>query len=63
VGFEAAFEVSEVIDVIEQSYGNKSSGLDGFNFAFYKKFFGVLKVEIMKLFREFNSFPSYLQVS
>jgi hypothetical protein len=61
---EGTFMVAEVFEVIELSDGNKSPGPDGFNFAFYKKFWGALKEEIMRFFQEFHSSaklpPSFL---
>ncbi|GAU32090.1 hypothetical protein TSUD_152950 [Trifolium subterraneum] len=53
-GLEEIFREAEVVEVIDLSDGNKSPGPDGFNFAFYKKFWGVLKVEIMRFFQEFH---------
>ncbi|MCH93657.1 LINE-1 reverse transcriptase like, partial [Trifolium medium] len=65
-GLEVVFEEREVGEVIAQSDGNKSPGPDGFNFSFFKNFWGVLKKEIMGLFLEFyetailpSSFSSY----
>jgi hypothetical protein len=50
---EFVFGEQEVAEVVESSDGNNSLGLDGFNFTFFKKFWGVLKREIMGLFHEF----------
>jgi hypothetical protein len=65
-GLELVFGEQEVAEVVESSDGNKSPGLDGFNFTFFKKFWGVLKREIMGLFHEFiesaklpSNFASY----
>jgi hypothetical protein len=54
MALEASFGVQEVADVIELSNGNKSPGPDGFNFSFFKKFWGLLEKEIMSLFLEFH---------
>ncbi|MCI07449.1 LINE-1 reverse transcriptase like, partial [Trifolium medium] len=54
VDLEESFRVTEVSEVIELADGNKSPGPDGFNFAFFKKFWGVLEKEIMRLFEEFH---------
>jgi hypothetical protein len=48
------FEESEVAEVIELSGGNKSSSLDGFNFAFFQRLLEYLKKEIMRLFQKFH---------
>jgi hypothetical protein len=53
-GLEVNFGVREVVEVIELSDGNKSPGPDGFNFSFFKKFWGLLEKEIMCLFAEFH---------
>ncbi|MCI12598.1 transposon TX1 putative protein, partial [Trifolium medium] len=52
---ERAFGREEVIEALELSDGNKSPGPDGFNFTFFKKFWGVLEKEVLKLFDEFHS--------
>jgi hypothetical protein len=54
VSLEASFGMQEVANVIELSNGNKCPSLDGFNFSFFKKFWGLLKKEIMCLFLEFH---------
>ncbi|WJX93184.1 hypothetical protein P8452_74743 [Trifolium repens] len=63
---ELDFEEREVANVIELSDGNKCPGPDGFNFTFFKKFWHVIKKELMRLFHEFfysnklpPSFASY----
>jgi hypothetical protein len=53
-GLEVNFGVREVVEVIELSDGNKSPGPNGFNFSFFKKFWGLLEKEIMCLFAEFH---------
>jgi hypothetical protein len=56
----------EVWAVVADADGNKSPGPDGFNFNIFKKFWGLLKKEILLLFEEFHvssripsSFSSY----
>jgi hypothetical protein len=63
---EAIFLEEEVAVVVVDSDGNKSPGPDGFNFNFFKKFWGLLKKELLMLFAEFysnsklpSSFSSY----
>jgi hypothetical protein len=54
-GLEGGFSREEVVEVILLSDGNKSPGPDGFNFSFFKKFWGVLEKEVLRLFDEFHS--------
>jgi hypothetical protein len=63
---EASILEEEVVDIISLADGNKSPGPDGFNFSFFKKFWGTIKREVMDLFFEFHekatlsySFSSY----
>ncbi|MCI04221.1 transposon TX1 putative protein, partial [Trifolium medium] len=44
---EGSFLEEEVLAVVVDSDGNKSPGPDGFNFNFFKKFWGLLKREIV----------------
>lgn len=44
------FVPSDVDEVVASLDGCKSSGLDDFNFYFYKKFWDLLKVEIYGMF-------------
>jgi hypothetical protein len=60
------FRLEEIQDVVASSDGNKSSGPDGFNFSFYKKFWDLIKGELMTMFSQFfvtstlpRSFSSY----
>ncbi|GAU43232.1 hypothetical protein TSUD_241220 [Trifolium subterraneum] len=55
MGLDAPFGVQEVVEVIELSDGNKSPGPDGFNFSFFKKFWGLIELEVMGLFQEFHN--------
>jgi hypothetical protein len=60
-GLEGRFLREEVVEVISLSDGNKSPGPDGFNFSFFKKFWGILEMEVLRLFDEFHlsaSLPS-----
>jgi exonuclease III len=54
-GLESSFLEDEVAAVIVDSDGNKSPGPDGFNFNFFKKFWGLLKKDILLLFDDFHS--------
>jgi exonuclease III len=47
---EANFLEEELAAVIVDSDGNKSPGPDGFNFNFFKKFWGILKKELLIFF-------------
>ena len=40
---------------IKSCDGNKAPGLDGFNLLFFKKFWWLLKVELLEFFKEFHS--------
>ncbi|MCI39552.1 transposon TX1 putative protein, partial [Trifolium medium] len=58
--------MEEIEDVVKESDGNKIPGPDGFNFAFVKKFWEMLKGEIRVMFDQFHgnsslpkSFMSY----
>jgi hypothetical protein len=61
------FRLEEIQDVVASSDGNKSPGPDDFNFSFYKKFWDLIKGELMTMFSQFfetptlpRSFSSYL---
>lgn len=45
-------EEIEVVDM--ESYGNKSPGPDGFNFAYFKRFWYLMKDEIRIMFDQFH---------
>ncbi|XP_028054720.1 uncharacterized protein LOC114258913 [Camellia sinensis] len=51
---EAEFTEEEVSHVIKSCEGNKALGPDGFNLAFFKKCWGIVKSEIMQFFSEFH---------
>jgi hypothetical protein len=53
-GLEGRFLEEEVWAVVADADGNKSPGPDGFNFNIFKKFWGLLKKEILLLFEEFH---------
>ncbi|PNX99671.1 cysteine-rich receptor-like protein kinase, partial [Trifolium pratense] len=48
------FSLEEIEEVVKCSDGNKSPGPDGFNFAFLKKFWGLLKGDIRIMFDQFH---------
>jgi hypothetical protein len=48
------FSLLEIEEVIKTSDGNKSPGPDGFNFAFFKEFWYLLKHEIRIMFDQFH---------
>jgi hypothetical protein len=65
-GLVQPFGVDEIEQVVMDSDGNKSPGPDGFNFAFVKSMWSVLKGEIRIMFDQFHgirtlpkSFTSY----
>jgi hypothetical protein len=47
------FIATEIEEVVLSSDGDKSPGPDGFNFAFFNKFWGLLKGEVEVLFDQF----------
>lgn len=49
----APFSLEEIEVVVKESDGNKSPGPDGFNFAFFKEFWYLLKYEIRMMFDQF----------
>ncbi|CAL5403808.1 unnamed protein product [Camellia sinensis] len=51
---EAEFTEKEVRNAIKSCEGNKAPGPDGFNLAFFKKCWGIVKAEVMLFFREFH---------
>ncbi|MCH98078.1 transposon TX1 putative protein [Trifolium medium] len=60
------FSLEEIEHVVKESDGNKSPGPDGFNFAFLKNCWNIVKVDIWKMFEQFymngripKSFLSY----
>ncbi|GAU51438.1 hypothetical protein TSUD_413380, partial [Trifolium subterraneum] len=66
---EIDFLEEEIVDIISMADGNKSPGPDGFNFSFFKNFWGLIKREVLDLFAEFHersklpySFSSYFIV-
>ncbi|KAK2454307.1 hypothetical protein QL285_001883 [Trifolium repens] len=50
----APFRLEEIEDVVSSCDGNKSPGPDGFNFAFVKTFWSMLKGEVRILFDQFH---------
>lgn len=65
-GLIAPFTLEEIEKVVKDSDGNKSPGPDGFNFAFIKEFWHLIKHEVRIMFDQFyanekllRSFLSY----
>ncbi|MCH93254.1 LINE-1 reverse transcriptase like, partial [Trifolium medium] len=54
LGLTAPFELGEIEEVVLKSDGSKSPGPDGFNFAFIKSFWGMLKGEVRIMFDQFH---------
>ncbi|MCH87373.1 LINE-1 reverse transcriptase like, partial [Trifolium medium] len=54
VGLVSPFSLEEIEDVVKNSDGNKCSGPDGFNYAFLKKFWELLKGDIQIMFDQFH---------
>ncbi|MCH80895.1 LINE-1 reverse transcriptase like, partial [Trifolium medium] len=54
LGLISPFSLVEIEDVVRDSDGNKSPGPDGFNYAFLKKFWDLLKGEIRIMFDQFH---------
>ncbi|MCH99194.1 LINE-1 reverse transcriptase like, partial [Trifolium medium] len=48
------FSLEEIEEAVKGCDGNKSPGPDGFNFAFLKKFWGMLKGDIRIMFDQFH---------
>jgi hypothetical protein len=51
---EAIFISEEIFSVVQSCDGNKSPGPDGFNFAFIKEFWGLMRNDIRILFDQFH---------
>lgn len=49
----ANFTLEEIEESLRSSDGDKSSGPDGFNFAFFKSCWDVLKEDVLQMFSEF----------
>jgi hypothetical protein len=59
----APFSLREIEVVVKESDGNKSPGPDGFNFAFFKQFWYLMKNEVRIFFDQFHGndvFPKCL---
>jgi hypothetical protein len=50
----AIFTLEEIEEVVRSSDGSKSSGPDGFNFSFLKKFWAMLRGDIWTMFDQFH---------
>jgi len=51
----APFTMLEIETAVKESDGNKSPGPDGFNFAFIKEFWYILKDEVRIMFDQFHA--------
>jgi hypothetical protein len=54
----APFSLEEIHNAVKESDGNKSPGLDGFNYAFLKNCWDLLKGEIRIMFDQFHGVGS-----
>ncbi|KAK2413305.1 hypothetical protein QL285_036031 [Trifolium repens] len=57
----APFSLEEIEAVVKECDGNKSPGPDGFNFAFVKEFWGLMRGEVRILFDQFHGNASLPQ--
>ncbi|MCH93789.1 transposon TX1 putative protein, partial [Trifolium medium] len=48
------FSLEEIEHVVRRSDGNKSPGPDGYNFAFIKSFWSLIKGEVRIMFDQFH---------
>jgi hypothetical protein len=53
-GLTANFTLEEITEVVRGCDGSKCPGPDGFNFAFIKEFWDVLKGDVCTLFDQFH---------
>ncbi|GAU36760.1 hypothetical protein TSUD_213250 [Trifolium subterraneum] len=53
-GLTSPFTLEEIEEAVRDSDGNKSPGSDGFNYAFLKKFWELLKGDIRVMFDQFH---------
>ena len=55
------FDEDDIFEAISQMEVNKAPGSDGFPAEFYQKFWGVIKNDLMDLFRQFQqgNFPLF----
>jgi hypothetical protein len=51
---EREFEEDEVWEVVQKLKGDKALGPDGFTMAFFQKCWGVVKEDMMAVFKEFH---------
>jgi hypothetical protein len=58
-GLVATFSMEEIEEVVKSSDGNKSPGPDGYNFAFLKKFWEILKGDVRIMFDQFHGNSSF----
>lgn len=60
------FTIDEIREAIWSCDGNKSPGLDGFNFNFFKSCWELIKEEVFRFIQEFHfnaSFPKAISAS
>jgi hypothetical protein len=51
---EDTFSIGEIEEVVKASDGSKCPGPDGFNYAFFKEFWGIMRSDIRILFDQFH---------
>ncbi|XP_071686940.1 uncharacterized protein [Rutidosis leptorrhynchoides] len=56
---EAQFDADEIFNVINEFDGNKTPGPDGFSLSFFKKAWYFLEDEVVQMFSQFFSNPSF----
>jgi hypothetical protein len=52
------FEVEEIEDGVHCCDSNKAPGPDGYNFAFLKRFWSLIRDDVVKLMSEFHEIAS-----
>lgn len=53
LSLEAPFTEGEIWEVLKECDGNRAPGPDGFNLNFFKKFWPVIKGEVVQFFDDF----------
>lgn len=54
IRLEEPFTEAEIWATVQACDGNRAPGPDGFNLSFFKEFWGVIKDDILKIFKEFH---------
>lgn len=54
VELELPFSAKEILQAIKECNSFKAPGPDGFNFAFVKKAWGIIKAEVLEFFQDFH---------